>query len=52
MSIVLTGGGTGGHLAIVDAVKEHLNDNLIYIGSTKGQDRAWFEDDNSPDLAH
>jgi len=47
MSIVLTGGGTGGHLAIVDAVKEHLNDNLIYIGSTKGQDRAWFEDDNS-----
>ena len=47
MSIVLTGGGTGGHLAIVAAVKEHLNSELIYIGSTKGQDMAWFKDDTS-----
>ncbi len=47
MSIVLTGGGTGGHLAIVDAVKEHIDSEKIYIGSVKGQDRAWFEDDNS-----
>ena len=48
MSIALTGGGTGGHLAIVAAVKEHIKDkDLIYIGSTKGQDRAWFENDNS-----
>ena len=46
MSIVLTGGGTGGHLAIVAAVKEHLNSDLIYIGSTKGQDMAWFKDDS------
>ncbi|NOZ90889.1 MAG: undecaprenyldiphospho-muramoylpentapeptide beta-N-acetylglucosaminyltransferase [Epsilonproteobacteria bacterium] len=46
MSIVMTGGGTGGHLAIIKAVKEELTDSeLIYIGSTKGQDRAWFEDD-------
>ena len=46
MSIVMTGGGTGGHLAIIKAVKEELLDkNLIYIGSEKGQDRAWFEDD-------
>ena len=45
MSIVLTGGGTGGHLTIVDAVKEHLDGNLIYIGSTKGLDRDWFEND-------
>jgi len=47
MSIVMTGGGTGGHLVIIKAVKEELKDsNLIYIGSTKGQDRAWFENDN------
>ncbi|MFT7823617.1 MAG: undecaprenyldiphospho-muramoylpentapeptide beta-N-acetylglucosaminyltransferase [Sulfurimonas sp.] len=46
MSIVMTGGGTGGHLAIIKAVKEHLKDEeLIYIGSTKGQDQAWFEKD-------
>ena len=48
MSIVMTGGGTGGHLAIIRAVKEHINDEkLIYIGSTQGQDRQWFEDDDS-----
>jgi len=47
MSIVMTGGGTGGHLAIIKAVKEQLKDEkLIYIGSTKGQDKQWFEDDN------
>ena len=46
MSIVMTGGGTGGHLTIIKAVKEELlNEELIYIGSTKGQDRAWFEKD-------
>lgn len=46
MSIVMTGGGTGGHLAIIRAVKEQLDGNdLIYVGSTKGQDRAWFEED-------
>jgi len=46
MSIVMTGGGTGGHLTIIKAVKEKLLDEeLIYIGSTKGQDRAWFEND-------
>ena len=47
MSIVLTGGGTGGHLAIVAAVKEYLKSDKIYIGSTRGQDRAWFENDKS-----
>ena len=47
MSIVMTGGGTGGHLAIIKAVKEHLNDEeLVYIGSTKGQDKQWFEHDD------
>ena len=47
MSIVMTGGGTGGHLTIIKAVKEHLKEEeLIYIGSTKGQDKQWFEDDS------
>jgi len=46
MSIVMTGGGTGGHLTIIKAVKEELlNEKLIYIGSTKGQDRQWFGED-------
>jgi UDP-N-acetylglucosamine--N-acetylmuramyl-(pentapeptide) pyrophosphoryl-undecaprenol N-acetylglucosamine transferase len=46
MSIVMTGGGTGGHLAIIKAVKEHLKDEeLVYVGSTKGQDKQWFEED-------
>ena len=55
MSIVMTGGGTGGHLAIVRAVKEAIvrsreqgigsSEGLIYVGSTKGQDRTWFGED-------
>jgi len=47
MSIIMTGGGTGGHLAIIKAVKEQLKEEeLIYIGSTKGQDKQWFEKDD------
>jgi len=48
--ILLTGGGTGGHLAIVRAVKEALLKRGIapyYIGSESGQDRAWFGDDET-----
>jgi UDP-N-acetylglucosamine--N-acetylmuramyl-(pentapeptide) pyrophosphoryl-undecaprenol N-acetylglucosamine transferase len=53
MSIVMTGGGTGGHLTIIKAVKEQLlEEELIYIGSTKGQDRAWFEDDKQFQSTH
>ncbi len=48
MSIVMTGGGTGGHLAIIKAVKEQLKgDDLIYVGSTKGQDKLWFGEDDA-----
>jgi len=58
MSIVMTGGGTGGHLAIVKAVKEALVKEeekkaaLVYVGSTKGQDRAWFADDSDFDTIY
>ncbi|WP_294956574.1 undecaprenyldiphospho-muramoylpentapeptide beta-N-acetylglucosaminyltransferase [Sulfurovum sp.] len=47
MSIVMTGGGTGGHLAIIKAVKEQIiHEELVYIGSNNGQDRQWFEHDS------
>ncbi len=53
MSIVMTGGGTGGHLTIIKAVKEEILDKeLIYIGSTKGQDQAWFKDDEQFKSTH
>ena len=48
MNIVITGGGTGGHLTIAKAIKEELNKRglkPIFIGSSNGQDKAWFEDD-------
>ncbi len=47
--IAITGGGTGGHLVIAKAIKEELNKRGIrplYIGSTAGQDKVWFEDDS------
>lgn len=47
--IAITGGGTGGHLVIAKAIKEELNRRgikPIYIGSTAGQDKDWFEADS------
>jgi len=46
--IAITGGGTGGHLAIAKALKEELNNRgvkPIFVGSSGGQDKAWFEHD-------
>lgn len=46
MVIAITGGGTGGHLAIARAFGEeikNLGHEAIFIGSSRGQDRAWFE---------
>ncbi len=44
----MCGGGTGGHLVIIKAVKEQIeNTPLVYIGSTKGQDRKWFKKDDN-----
>jgi UDP-N-acetylglucosamine--N-acetylmuramyl-(pentapeptide) pyrophosphoryl-undecaprenol N-acetylglucosamine transferase len=47
--IVITGGGTGGHLSIAKAIAKEYNKigiKPLYIGSTNGQDKSWFE--NSP----
>jgi len=47
-NIAITGGGTGGHLKIAKVIKDELNKRGIkpvYIGSTSGADKAWFEND-------
>lgn len=44
--IAITGGGTGGHLVIADAIINELHERevgVIFIGSKNGQDRQWFE---------
>lgn len=49
MKIVITGGGTGGHLNIAKCLLEaalKLNLDCIYIGSQSGQDKKWFENEN------
>ncbi len=46
--IVITGGGTGGHLSIARAIREELNRRGIkplFMGSENGQDRLWFGED-------
>lgn len=47
-TVVVTGGGTGGHLKVADAFIEELHNrgiSVIFIGSSNGQDKAWFEND-------
>ncbi|WP_456489406.1 undecaprenyldiphospho-muramoylpentapeptide beta-N-acetylglucosaminyltransferase [Caminibacter pacificus] len=48
MNILITGGGTGGHLKIAKVIKEELTKKgikPIYVGSTKGADKEWFAQD-------
>ena len=45
MKFCITGGGTGGHLMIAEALVEAAvndGDEVIFIGSTKGQDQKYF----------
>lgn len=49
MMIAISGGGTGGHLAIAQALMQECKNHqipCIYIGSTMGQDRLWFESES------
>ena len=46
MKLCITGGGTGGHLMIAEALVEACvkeGHEAIFIGSLKGQDRRYFE---------
>ena len=46
MKICITGGGTGGHLMIAESLVEaavNAGHEAIFIGSTHGQDRKYFE---------
>lgn len=45
-TVIITGGGTGGHLSVAKSfIDEFYNRGykVIFIGSTKGQDKKWFE---------
>jgi len=45
MKLCITGGGTGGHLMIAEALVEAAvkeGHEIIFIGSTKGQDQKYF----------
>ena len=47
--IVITGGGTGGHLSVARSFIEEfysLGYKVIFIGSSKGADQDWFKNEN------
>lgn len=50
MKLCITGGGTGGHLMIAEALVEAAvaeGHEAIFIGSTHGQDKKYFEEHSS-----
>lgn len=50
MKLCITGGGTGGHLMIAQALVEAAvaeGCEVIFIGSTNGQDKKYFESNSS-----
>ena len=52
--IVITGGGTGGHLAIARALAQELQRReipAVYIGSLYGQDQQWFAGESGENWA-
>jgi UDP-N-acetylglucosamine--N-acetylmuramyl-(pentapeptide) pyrophosphoryl-undecaprenol N-acetylglucosamine transferase len=45
-TVVVTGGGTGGHLSVARSFIDEFAQRgykVIFIGSTKGQDKEWFQ---------
>ncbi len=50
MRLCISGGGTGGHLMIAEALSEAAlkeGHEVIFIGSTKGQDRKYFANESN-----
>lgn len=44
--LIVTGGGTGGHLSVAKSLIDEFNNRgykVIFIGSTNGADKRWFE---------
>lgn len=55
MNICITGGGTGGHLMIAEALLEaatKAGHTAVFIGSMHGQDRKYFEGSSSFKAVH
>jgi len=49
MKLLITGGGTGGHLAIAKSLRDagiRLGHSSSFVGSTSGQDEQWFKGDD------
>ena len=47
--VVITGGGTGGHLKVAKAFEKELIErgiHCVFIGSINGQDKEWFQEDH------
>ncbi len=50
-TVIITGGGTGGHLSVAKSFIDEFYTRgytVIFIGSTNGQDKQWFQ--NEPKL--
>ncbi len=55
MKVLITGGGTGGHLAIARSLRDaalKAGHSCIFVGSTAGQDSAWFKEDKHFESVH
>ena len=55
MRILITGGGTGGHLAIAKSLRDaaiKAGHTCVFVGSTAGQDLSWFKDDTTFEQTH
>jgi len=55
MTFVITGGGTGGHLAIAKSLRDaaiKAGHTCVFVGSSSGQDRSWFEQDRAFSTVH